>query len=109
MRADYIVHFDGTDGQEASMGSGSIEVVSHIAEREAARLTDRNSDREFTKRHFQHSKAKLKVSRAFRPERLSRELVKKEEDGAVGFSKMEKARAPARQAAVTEQSRLPDS
>lgn len=53
--------------------------------------------------------AKLGVSRALRPERsICRELIWKEE-GAVGFSKMEKARAPARQAAVTEQSRLPNS
>jgi len=68
------------------MGSGSVEVDGHVAEREAARLTARNSDREFTKRHFQYSKARLEVSRAFRPEQLSRELVK-EEEGAVGFSK----------------------
>lgn len=86
MEADYIVHFYRAIRSRASTGSGSIEVVSHIAEREAARLTARDSDREFTKRHFQYSKAKLEVSCAFRSEHLSTELVKKEE-GAVGFRK----------------------
>lgn len=79
VEAGYTVHFDGTVGQGASMGSGSIEVDGHIAEREAARTTAGDSDKEFTKRRLQESIVEVEVKCALRPKHVEcRELTEKE-------------------------------